>query len=135
MKLKIIVLMLLGVAGAGASFALADPGTGHGHNPPCHRTVIVGTAAVPQSFDITLSRTWRHTSLKPGQSVHATMGSSGQTIRFTGIGCVADDGTVSLSLAGFQVAQQHGHHDGAGTTTTTTSAPTTPAPTTTSSGH
>ncbi|HEY7399190.1 MAG TPA: hypothetical protein VH538_12855 [Gaiellaceae bacterium] len=126
MKLKIMVLMALGVAGAGASFALAANNSSHGHKAACRRTVLVGTASVPQSFDVTLSRTWRHTSLKPGQSVHVTMGSSGQTIRFTGVGCVGDDGTVTVSVAGFQVVQ---HRDRGGTTTTepptTTTAPST----------
>ena len=120
MKLKIVVLMLLGVAGAGASFALADNGGPHGHGAPCRHTVLVGTASVPQSFTITLSRTWRHTSLKPGQSVNVTMGSSGQAIRFTGVGCVADDGTVTVSVAGFQVVQHHGRDGGTPTTASTT---------------
>lgn len=132
MKLKIMVMMALGVAGAGASFALGADGSSHGHKPACHRTVLVGTASVPQSFDVTLTRTWRHTSLKPGQSVHVTMGSSGQSIRFTGVGCVGDDGTVTVDVAGFQVVQHHDHRGGSTTTTGSTPAPTTPATTTTS---
>jgi hypothetical protein len=130
-KLKIMVLVVLGVAGAAASFALGANGSSHGHKAACRRTVLVGTASVPQSFTVTLSRTWRHTSLKPGQSVHVTMGSSGQTIRFTGVGCVGDDGTVTVDVAGFQVVQQRGNRGGGTTTTTTVPAPTTPAPTTT----
>ncbi len=147
MKLRIIVLMLCGAAGEGASFALASGGR-HAADGPCrHGSLVVGTASAPQAFTVTVSRGWRHSNLTPGQKLNVVLGSTGQTVRFTGVGCVGTDGTLTVREAGFVVLSHHGRDgDGGQTTTatttattttehTTTTAPTTTnAPTTTSSG-
>ena len=143
MKLRIIVLMLCGVAGVGASFAFAAGGTAHGRAAPCRHTVVFGTASAPQTFTVTLARSWRHSNLKTGQPVQVTLGSTGQTVRFTGVGCVGSDGTLTVSEAGFQVVQHHtrgGDGDGGQTTTTSSDGGTTttdsdPPPTTTNGDH
>jgi hypothetical protein len=140
-KLRIIVLMLCGVAGVGASFALASSGR-HAADGPCrHGTVVFGTASAPQTFTVTVSRGWRHSNLTPGQKLNVVLGSTGQTVRFTGVGCVGTDGTLTVREAGFVVVSHHGRDgDGGQTTTTTTTTTattttehtTTTAPTTTS---
>lgn len=144
MKLRIIVLMLCGVAGVGASFALASGGR-HADAGPCrHGTVVFGTASAPQTFTVTVSRGFRHSNLTPGQKLNVVLGSSGQTVRFTGVGCLGTDGTLTVREAGFVVVSHRGRGgDGGSTTTTTTTTTehttttdhtTTTAPTTTSSG-
>jgi hypothetical protein len=128
-KLRIIVLMLCGVAGVGASFALASGG-GHAQSEPCHHgTVVFGTAPAPQTFTVTVTRGFRHSNLTPGQTLNVVLGSSGQTVRFTGVGCVGTDGTLTVREAGFAVASHHGRGGDGGSTTTTTT--TTTATTTT----
>jgi hypothetical protein len=140
-KLRIIVLMLCGVAGVGASFAFAAGGTAHGRAAWCRHTVVFGTASAPQTFTVTLARSWRHSNLQTGQPTQVTLGTSGQTVRFTGVGCVGSDGTLTVSEAGFQVVQPHKRGgDGGQTTTTTSDGGTTtsgddPPPTTTNGDH
>ena len=138
MKLRIIVLMLCGVAGAGASFAFASGG-GHGQNGYCKHAVLFGTMSAPQSFTVTVSRSWRHSSLTPGQTMNVAIGSSGQTIRFSGEGCVGTDGTVTVRQGVLQVARPHGGDGGQTTTTTANGGTTTTSgdqpPTTTSGDH
>jgi hypothetical protein len=148
-KLRIIVLMLCGVAGVGASFALASGGR-HADAGPCrHGSVVFGTASAPQTFTVTVSRGWRHSNLTPGQKLNVVLGSTGQTVRFSGVGCVGTDGTLTVREAGFVVVSHHGRGGDGGSTTTTTATTTettttehttttdhttTTAPTTTSSG-
>jgi hypothetical protein len=122
-KLRIIVLMLCGVAGAGASFAFASGGAAHGRAAPwCRHQLVFGTASAPQTFTVTLTRSWRHNdNVKTGQPVQVTLGSSGQTVRFTGVGCVGSDGTLTVTEAGFQVVQPRTRGGDGGQTTTTTS--------------
>jgi hypothetical protein len=143
-KLRIIVLMLCGVAGVGASFAFAAGGTAHGRAAPwCRHNVVFGTASAPQTFTVTLARSWRHSNLQTGQPVQVTLGSTGQTVRFTGVGCVGSDGTLTVNEAGFEVVQHHtrgGDGDGGQTTTTASTGGTTttngdPPPTTTNGDH
>ena len=90
---------------------------------------------------MTVSRGWRHSNLTPGQKLNVVLGSTGQTVRFTGVGCVGTDGTLTVREAGFVVVSHHGRDgDGGQTTTTTTTTTattttehtTTTAPTTTS---
>jgi len=123
-KLRIMVLMLCGVAGVGASFAFASGGRSHGQDAFCKRVVLFGTVSAPQSFSVTVSRSWWRSSLKPGQSVNVNVGSSGQTLRFMGQGCVGSDGTVTVNQGVLQVVRQH-HGDGPPSTTTTSDPPST----------
>jgi hypothetical protein len=129
-KLRIIVLMLCGIAGAGASFAFAG-GTSHGENGWCKHAVLFGTAAAPQSFTVTVSKASRRSNLTAGQVVTVALGSSGQTVRFVGEGCVGSDGSLTVKEAELHVMSPHtgGDHDRGTTTTTSKDA------TTTSSGH
>ena len=138
MKLRIIVLMLCGVAGVGASFAFADGGR-HGQDGYCRHTVLFGTVSAPQSFTVTVTRSWRHSSLTAGQAANVAIGSSGQTLRFSGEGCVGTDGTVTVQQGVFEVVRPRGGGDGGQTTTTTANNGTTTTggdqpPTTTTNG-
>ena len=119
MKLRIIVLMLCGVAGAGASFAFAAGGKSH-QDGPCRRAVVFGTASAPQSLTVTVSKAWLRPKLG-GQQLKVVVGTAGQTIRFSGPGCLGSDGTLTVNGAMLQVMRQ-----GGGTTTTTGSTPPTP---------
>ena len=137
MKLRIIVLMLCGVAGVGASLAFASGGR-HDQNSFCRHAVLFGTVSAPQSFTVTVSRSWRHSSLTRGQTVNVAIGSSGQTIRFSGEGCVGTDGTVTVRQGVLQVVRPGGGDNGGQTTTTTSDGGTTTSggdhpPTTTNS--
>ena len=122
MKLRIVVLLVCGIAGAGASFAFAA-GDAHGRNAFCRPTLFTGTVSAPQSFNVTVTRTsWWHSGLKRGQSVNVSVGSSGQTLRFTGQGCVGSDGSVTVNQGVLQVVRQRGN-DGPPSTTTTSDPP------------
>jgi hypothetical protein len=125
-KLRIIVLMLCAAAGAGASFAFAAGGKPH-QDGPCRRAVVFGTASAPQSLTVTVTKAWYRPKLQ-GQQLKVAVGAAGQTIRFSGAGCVGSDGTLTVTGAVLQVqAQRGGGHGGRGgsTTTTTQSTPTT----------
>ena len=122
MKLRIIVLMLCGVAGAGASFAFAGGGKSH-QDGPCRRAVVFGTASAPQSLTVTVSRAWFRPKLA-GQQLKVVVGSAGQTIRFSGPGCLGNDGTLTVNGAMLQVTRQ-GDGSGGATTTTESTLPTT----------
>ena len=123
MKLRIIVLTFCAVAGAGASFAFAADGKGHRDSGPCQRAVVFGTASAPQSFTVTVTKKWFQSQVKPGQTLTVDVGSTGQTVRLAGVGCLGSDGTLTVREAELHVLPQRG--GGAGGTTST------PAPTTT----
>ena len=82
MKLKIVLLALIGAAGATSSFALADSGHhGRGHadgkkDQACKKAAIFGTAA-PQSFTVTVTHAGRHSPFKNGDVVTVSLGSPG----------------------------------------------------------
>jgi hypothetical protein len=120
-KLRIIVLMLCGIAGAGASFAFADGGKSHGENGRCKHAVVFGTAAAPQSFTVTVSKASRRGNLDAGQVVTVALGSSGQTVRFAGEGCVGTDGSLTVKEAELHVVSPRSGGDHERGTTTTTS--------------
>ncbi len=132
MKLKIIVVMLCGVAGAGASFAFAAGGS-HGPNAPCQRAVVFGTASAPQTLTVTVARSpFRWRSLPAGKTVNVSIGSTGQTLRFSGEGCLGSDGTLTVRSAVLHAVMPHTGNgdagkgdDGQPTTTTTTDGGTT----------
>jgi hypothetical protein len=138
-KLRIVVLMVCGIAGAGASFAFAA-GDAHGRNAFCRPTLFAGTVSAPQSFNVTVTRTsWWHSGLKRGQNVSVSVGSTGQTLRFIGQGCVAGDGSVTVNQGVLQVVRQRGNDGPPPSTTTTSNPPSTTTtgddpPTTTTSG-
>lgn len=130
MKLRISVMMLCGVAGVGASFAFAG-GTSHGPGAGCKHAVVLGTAAAPQSFTVTVAKSRWHSNTQPGQVVTVAVGSSGQTVRFVGEGCVGSDGSLTVKDAVLHVVSPRSPGDHGTTTTTKDSSTTT---TTTSSG-
>ena len=130
MKLRIIVLLLCGAAGAGASFAFAAGGKSH-QDAPCRRAVVFGTASAPQSLTVTVSRAWFRPKLA-GQQLKVVVGSAGQTIRFSGPGCLGSDGTLTVKGAVLQVTQQGGGGRGGTTSTTGTTTTDRTATTTTS---
>lgn len=124
MKLRIIVLTFCAVAGAGASFAFASDGKGGRDGSPCQRAVVFGTAAAPQSFTVTVTKKWFQSPVKPGQTLKVDVGSTGQTVRLAGVGCLGSDGTLTVREAELHVMQQHGGNEG-GTTSTSASTTTT----------
>lgn len=126
MRLRIIVLLLCGVAGAGASFAFAAGGKSH-QDGPCRRAVVFGTASAPQSLTVNVTKAWYRPKLQ-GQQLKVVVGSAGQTLRFSGAGCIGSDGTLTVSGAVLQVLRQRGGGDGAGTTTTESTPTTTTSP-------
>ncbi len=156
MKLKFVLLALVGTAGVTASYALADSGGHKGRehanaaNNRCSRAIVFGTAAAPQSFTVTVTHAGRHSQFKNGDVVTVSMGTQGQSVAITGFGC-ADGSTLTASLAQLRVRQapvpptttaaaaattttgeKHGDgHRGTTTTTTTTTAGTTSSGTTT----
>lgn len=129
MKLKLIVLMLCGVAGAGASYAFASGGDSHGPGTHCRRNVVFGTVSAPQSFTVTVTGSWRHHNApSTGTTLNVTLGSSGQSVRFSGEGCVGTDGTLTVRSAELHaVTPWSGNGEGNGGTPTDTNAgPSTP---------
>jgi len=153
MKLKIVLLALIGAAGATSSFALADPSHGHGDNDGkkdqgCKRAVVFGTAAAPQSFTVTVTHANRHSTFQTGDVVTVSLGAQGQTVALTGVGCAAGS-TLQADTALLRVRMARPphtttaetttgdggkghHHPGGTTTTTTTTSETTTSDTTTS---
>jgi hypothetical protein len=160
MKLKIVLLALIGAAGATSSFALADSGHhGRGHengkkDQTCKPGVVFGTASAPQSFTVTVTHAERHSSFQKGDVVTISLGTQGQTVAVSGVGC-ANGSTLQAGMAVLHVrmlrtpptttvttthtsttgdrGKGHGHHDphGGTTGTTTTSDTTTTSETST----
>lgn len=134
MKLRILMLVLVGAAGVGASIALADSGK-HGRHadtsttvttstgttgtttttPPCQRSHVIGTVASPQTFTVTVTKTGEHSSFAPGQVVTVTVGAAGQTVRVNAEGC-ATGSTLAAREAEVHAMSSMNH----GTTTTST---------------
>jgi hypothetical protein len=119
-KLRIVVLLVCGLAGVGASFAFADGGKSHGEGGWCKHAVVFGTVGAPQSFAVTVSKAGRHSNLQAGQTVTVSLGSTGQTVRFVGEGCVGADGSLTVKEAELHVFSKRGDGDHNGTTTATT---------------
>jgi hypothetical protein len=148
MKLKIVLLALVGAAGATASFALAAPshhGRGHEKNSakdqPCSRAVVFGATTGPQSFTVTVKHAGRHSQFKVGDVVTVSVGAPGQNVEVTGLGCAngstlqagaallrvrlarnpgttTETSSTQTSTTGDQGKGRH-HHDPHGGTTTT----------------
>ena len=129
MKLRILMLVLVGAAGVGASIALADSGkhgrhtdtsTGTTTAPTCQRSHVFGTASSPQTFTVTVTKAGEHSSFAPGQVVTVTVGAAGQTVRVNAEGCAASS---ALTAGAVEVhAMSTTKHV---TTTSTTSTTTT----------
>ena len=104
MKLKIVLLALIGAAGATSSFALADSG----HHGRMHAERQEGSGvqesrasserAAPQSFTVTVTHAGRHSAFKNGDVVTVSLGAQGQTVAVTGVGC-ADGSTLQAGTA------------------------------------
>jgi hypothetical protein len=125
MKIRILLLMLVGAAGVSASFALANDGKGHeGHgqktttNGSCQRGAVFGTASGPQTFTVTVTKAGEHSTFAPGQVVTVTVGQSGQPVRIAAFGCV--NGSVVTARSAFVVGARPPMTTTTGTTTTAT---------------
>jgi hypothetical protein len=139
-KLRIVLLVLVGAAGVGASIALADSGkhgrhadtstatTGTSTTPSCQRAAVVGTAS-PQTFTVTVKKVGPHSSLAPGQVVTVTVGGAGQTVWVGAAGCLTGS---SLAARGAEVRAVSTKPT---TTTSTTTSTTSTGTTTTTQGH
>jgi hypothetical protein len=104
-KLRILLLIVVGAAGIGASYALAASGnhggkhdstvttgtttgtTGTTTNPSCQWAFVSGTTSSPQTFTVTVADAGKHSSFAPGQVVTVTVGGTGQTVRLNAVGC------------------------------------------------
>jgi hypothetical protein len=150
MKLRILMLVLVGAAGVGASIALADSGK-HGRHaetsttattttgttttgtttttPPCQRSHVFGTASAPQTFTVTVTKAGEHSSFAPGQVVTVTVGAAGQTVRVNAEGCA-----TGSSVAAKEVEVHAMSTRPTTTTSTTTTSTTTTGTTTTTQG-
>ncbi len=118
MKLKILIVTMLGVAGIGASFALANGGKEHSRRDAttsttnCQHTVVFGTAA-PQSLVVTVQKSnWKRSPYAPGQVVTVAVGASGDTVSVVALGC-ANGSTLTAKGAEIHVARNHHHGEGA----------------------
>ena len=130
MKLKIVLLALVGAAGATASLALADSGH-HGRvhakkaakDQPCSRAVVFGTAA-PQSFTVTVKHAGPHSQFKTGDVVTVSVGGQGQNVGVTGFGCATGStlqaGSVLLHVRLARAPSTTTVHTTTQSTTTTT---------------
>jgi hypothetical protein len=122
-KLKILLITMLGVAGVASSFALANGGRDHGRRDltdttsttTCQHTSVLGTAA-PQSLVVTVKKAgWRHSPFAPNQVITVSVGGSGDTVNVIATGC-GSDSTLTARGASIFVARpdHHGHGDGDG---------------------
>jgi mucin-2 len=149
MKLRILMLVLVGAAGVGASIALADSGK-HGRHaetsttattttgttttgtttttPTCQRSHVIGTAASPQTFTVTVTKTGGHSSFAPGQVVTVTVGAAGQTVRVNAEGCATASSLTAREVEVHAMSMKH-------VTTTGTTTTSTTSTTTTTQGH
>ena len=138
MKLRILLLMVVGAAGVGASYALAATSnhggrhdstvsTGTTTTPSCQRAHVFGTTSAPQTFTVTVGKSDQHSSFAPGQVVTITVGGSGQAVVVAAAGC-ANGSTLTAKVA--QVAAFRPM-----TTMTTTTATTSTGTTTTTGWH
>jgi hypothetical protein len=135
MKLRILMLVLVGAAGVGASIALADSGkhgrhtdtstvtTGTTTTPTCQRSHVIGTAASPQTFMVTVTKSGEHSSFAPGQVVTVTVGAAGQTVRVNAEGCATASALTAREVE--LHAMSTTPDTTTGTTTSTTSTSTT----------
>jgi len=121
-KLKIMLVTMLGVAGVASSYAFANGGKDHGRrdttdpSTTCQRTGVLGTVAGPQTLTITVKRAthWKSTTLAPGQVITVSVGGTGDTIDVLASGCV-NGSTLSAKGASLLVQpdprrhHRHGH--------------------------
>lgn len=131
MKLKALLLVMIGVVGLGSSIALADGGR-HDKTADttttgaCTHTELRGTIA-PQTLTVTVQRSNRDSGLLPNQVVTVSVGGSGDTVRVTAEGCL-DGSTLTTRGAELHVwkgGRHHGDGDGEQSTTTTSDTTTT----------
>ena len=146
MKLRVLMLVLVGAAGVGASIALADSGK-HGRHadtsttttgttttgtttttPACQRSHVIGTASSPQTFTVTVTKTGGHSSFAPGQVVTVTVGAAGQTVRVNAEGCATASALAAREAEVHAMSTKH-------VTTTGTTTTSTTSTTTTKQGH
>ena len=148
MKLRILMLVLVGAAGVGASIALADSGK-HGRHadtttgttttgttttgtttttPTCQRSHVIGTASSPQTFTVTVTKTGGHSSFAPGQVVTVTVGAAGQTVWVNAEGCATASALTAREAEVHAMSMKH-------VTTTGTTTTSTTSTTTTTQGH
>ena len=103
MKLKILIVTMLGVAGIGASFALANGGKEHGRKDvddvddelPAHGRARHGALRRAWSSPSQKSN-WKHSPYAPGQVVTVSVGQTGDTVNVIAEGC-ANGSTLSAN--------------------------------------
>ena len=137
MKLRILMLVLVGAAGVGASIALGDAGkhgrhtdtsttaTGTTTTPSCQRSRVFGTASSPQTFTVTVTKAGGHSSFAPGQVVTVTVGDAGQTVWVNAEGCATASALTAREVEVHAVSMKHVTTTGTTTTSTTSTTSTT----------
>jgi hypothetical protein len=137
MKLRILMLVLVGAAGVGASIALADSGkhgrhtdtsttaTGTTTTPSCQRSHVIGTASSPQTFTVTVTKAGGHSSFAPGQVVTVTVGAAGQTVWVNAEGCATASALTAREVEVHAMSMKHVTTTGTTTTSTTSTTTTT----------
>lgn len=140
MKLRILLLVLVGAAGVGASIALADSGkhgrhadtstttTGTTTTPSCQRAHVLGTASAPQTFTVTVTKAGEHSSFAPGQVVIVTVGAAGQTVWVNAEGCATGSALTAHEVGVHAVFTKPPKPTTTSTATTSTDSTTTTAP-------
>lgn len=121
MKLKVLLVTMLGVAGLGSSLALADGGEHHdvrGATTGCTPTHVRGTASAV-SLTVTVQKTNAAGPFAPGQVITVSLGSPGDTIRLEAGGC-ADGSTLTAREAELHVLHQRSTTTNDTTATVTT---------------
>ena len=145
MKLRILLLIVVGAAGVGASYALAASGnhggkhdstvttgtTGTATTPSCQRAHVLGTTSAPQTFTVTVTKSGEH-GFAPGQVVTVTVGTSGQTVMVAAEGCVNGSTLSARGVGILAVRPMKPEHT---TSTHTTTTGTTSTQTTTTGWH
>jgi hypothetical protein len=132
-KLRILLLAVVGVVGGGASYALADGGHDGqaGTNASCRRAHVAGTVAAPQTLTVTVAKSGEGSPFTAGQVVTVSVGSAGQIVRVNVEGCVSGSSLTGKEAELHAVSPSSGHdtngHDGdtpesTAETTTTTAA-------------
>ena len=153
MKLRVLLLAIVGLVGGGASYALADGGHGSqqglpaGTNSSCQEAHVIGTVAAPQTFTVTVTKSGKDSPFTTGQVVTVSVGSTGQMVRVNVEGC-STGSTLSAKEAELHVVRSSptaSGHDAVGdagdgdhqstTQSTTTTTQTTAVTTGTTTGH
>jgi hypothetical protein len=117
MKLRVLLLTVIGLVAGGTSYAFADDGHGN-HHPAgadaCQKAHLVGTVAAPQILTVTVMNSGADSPFPSGQTVTVTLGSGGQTLRVNVEGCGAGSSLSATEAELHAWSGPSGHGAGGG---------------------